>query len=507
MKVAILHHHLNRGGVSQVTQNHLRALATLPERERPERVLLIYDGQRDGWPGDLCDASGPIPIEHVVVPQIAYDSADTPFDPASLAEAIHGELAKTGFRPADTVLHIHNPTLGKNASLPGAIERLARSGWKQLLQVHDFAEDNRPENYARVEDPATLYPQAAQVHYATLTSRDAAVLHAAGLDENRLHLLPNPVAEFGHLPDKPSARARVTPALGLPLDTRLIVYPVRGIRRKNLGEMLLLAVLAPPGSALAVTLAPKNPVERNSFDRWQALAEELALPCRFDTAEQHGATFHDMLAASDAVLTTSVAEGFGMVFLEAWLADRPLLGRNLPDLTSDFAEQGVRFDGMYPKLSIPSELLDVAALKQDMAQRYADACRAYGLVLPPEAHMQASIESQFDQSGFDFGRLTPEQQAAVIRHAARDLGAKQAIVKANVDLFSSLEQDVAKRIEANATAVRTAYSVGRIGGLLRQAYRVVLDGVPGSAHNQRFDSQAVLRHFVTPTNLYPVRTQ
>ena len=43
-----------------------------------------------------------------------------------------------------------------------------------------------------------------------------------------------------------------------------------------------------------------------------------------------GLEFFENLAAADAVATTSLAEGFGMVFLEAWLAGRPLVGRDLP---------------------------------------------------------------------------------------------------------------------------------------------------------------------------------
>src|SRR5690606_30547260 len=97
-----------------------------------------------------------------------------------------------------------------------------------------------------------------------------------------LHVLPNPAAEFAQLPSPDEARERVFRALGLPPAARLVVYPVRGIRRKNLGEMLLLSALAPEGTYFAVTLRPKNPVEAASFDRWRLLAESLGLPCRFD---------------------------------------------------------------------------------------------------------------------------------------------------------------------------------------------------------------------------------
>src|SRR5690606_29018446 len=115
------------------------------------------------------------------------------------------------------------------------------------------------------------------------------------------------------------------------------------------------SALAPEGTYFAVTLRPKNPIEAASFDRWRMLAESLDLPCRFDIGSPraeggYGCDFKDALAAADAVLTTSVAEGFGMVFLEAWLAGKPLIGRDLPEITREFKAAGMRFRSLWSEL-------------------------------------------------------------------------------------------------------------------------------------------------------------
>ena len=47
-----------------------------------------------------------------------------------------------------------------------------------------------------------------------------------------------------------------------------------------------------------------------------------------------------MLKITSEPPATSLAEGFGMVFLESWLAECPLLGRDLPEITRDFVEAG-----------------------------------------------------------------------------------------------------------------------------------------------------------------------
>ena len=140
------------------------------------------------------------------------------------------------------MLHVHNHSLGKNRALPRVVPRLAASGYGMLLQIHDFAEDFRPENYRNLGRPAPemLYPQASNVHYAVLNGRDRAILAAAGADPARLHLLPNPVLDVNRLPERSAARVKLHERFGVAPGDRYLLYPVRCIRRKNVGEALLL---------------------------------------------------------------------------------------------------------------------------------------------------------------------------------------------------------------------------------------------------------------------------
>lgn len=471
MQIAILHHHLNRGGVTSVIANHLRSLATLPEAQRPERVVIFYDGQQDGWPADL---PSELSIALVDEPALGYDAAGASAEPERLADILCERFDACGLQPGDTLLHVHNHSLGKNASLPRALEHLAGDGWRMLLQIHDFAEDNRPENYRHlqhaigVSDPdelgEILYPQSPGIHYATLTERDAEILRTAGIAEERLHTLPNPVHEFGEMPSREEAKSRVFPVLGLPPEARLIVYPVRGIRRKNLGEMLLLSALAQDGTYFAVTLRPKNPVEAASFDRWAWLAEDLDLPCRFDTGGAYECDFKDTLAAADAILTTSVAEGFGMVFLEAWLAGKPLIGRDLPEITREFKAVGMTFDGMWDALP----------------------CRT--------------------EEPTDFGRLSAGQQETLIRRVATDKLTREEVANLAATAASAVDARFAGRdlVEPNAAVVRVEYCLDRLGKRLGDvgAFERSDDEAPAAFYGSR-----IVKHFADPRRQYPVRIE
>ncbi|MBV8265505.1 MAG: glycosyltransferase family 4 protein, partial [Planctomycetaceae bacterium] len=403
-QLAIVHHHLNRGGVTQVIINQLRALDLALKTERPWRVVLVSSGRRVGWPEQLPDQLGSIRLDMIEIPALDYDR-DTAASPWGLARQIRERLQSRGFLTDDTILHVHNHSLGKNLSLPGALRILARDGFRLLLQIHDFAEDYRHENYARMtaalatmatdgaDDLASvLYPQADHIHYATLNRRDWSILRDAGVPLSRLHLLPNPIPELGPLIARADARDRLARACGVPVDSPFVLYPVRGIRRKNLGESLLWSALIAGDWHFGLTLPPVNPAEQPSYLRWKRLAEELRLPCHFELGTLPGMTLTDLLVAADLILTTSVAEGFGMVFLESWLAGRPLVGRDLPEISADVVAAGMRFNGLRPRLSVPLEWVSRRAFSEALTRLYAWCLQSFGQGAADSTTLAAQVE-------------------------------------------------------------------------------------------------------------------
>jgi hypothetical protein len=66
----------------------------------------------------------------------------------------------------------------------------------------------------------------------------------------------------------------------------------------------------------------------------------------------------ELLAASEAVLLTSVQEGFGLPYLEAAAAQRPLIARRLPNIAPDLDRFGFRFPQAYDEILIAPNLFD-----------------------------------------------------------------------------------------------------------------------------------------------------
>jgi glycosyltransferase involved in cell wall biosynthesis len=452
------------------------------------------------------------------LPAVDYDQLSIVREDA-LATDVAALLDAHGFGPGDTVLHIHNHALGKNVSWPGAIERLAQRGYRLLLQIHDFVEDFRPVNYRHLarawntDYPHQLahkqYPQGPGIHYAVLTRRDQQLLTLTGVPKARLHTLPNPVGEFVGLKPQGEVASRVRSELGLPAEAKLVLYPVRGIRRKNLGEFLLHAALSPADTWHAITLAPQNPLEMPSFERWQALADELELRALFDTCGGGPSQFLDALAAADLLITTSVAEGFGMVYLEAWMAGKPLIGRDLPAITHEFKSAGLQLDALYQTLDVPLELLEHRdSLAEALQLAYEWASDSYGVRLEDRDAIASKVARLLADGRIDFALLPSRFQEQLIRAAAKDPEAtRSALFAANPGLESKLasgEQD-ASVVQHNAAVVRKKYSLKTVSKQLAKTYqRVVRDDPPRDIHPPE-NGGAILEQFLRLDRLHAIR--
>ncbi len=453
MRIAVVHYHLRRGGVTRVIETTLEGLADSAE-------VVVLTGEPPG-------EESPLAARCRVVPGLGYRDDDA--EAEAEADTLAGNLvrvARDALGAAPDLWHFHNHSLGKNVAMPAVIHRLARDGARMLLQIHDFAEDGRPENFRRQRaavDPDTLpwYPDAPAIHYATLNRRDADFLAGAGLARERLHPLPNAVAP-------PPADADAGPPEFVKSGQRFLLYPTRGIRRKNLGEMLLLAALTGDACAYASTLAPENPEWLAIHHRWEKFAARHRLPARLGIGADPAVSYGGLLGAADALLTTSVAEGFGLAFLEPWLIGKAVRGRDLPEITLDFKERGIRLEGLYPRLDLPESAIDVSLFRDRLEAGLSRAFAGYGRALPRDAGALA-LAAALRQGRVDFGRLDePLQERAIEWVLAHPRRARDAIA------LPRLDPGAPALCRANARAVRESHGVAAYGERLGEIYRSIL---------------------------------
>ncbi|MEX2578967.1 MAG: glycosyltransferase family 4 protein [Verrucomicrobiales bacterium] len=481
LKIALVHYHLRRGGVTRVIEATREAL-----RGKGYKIVVL-----SGEP-PLPDA-GQKGVK--VVQALDYRKTGSLAIAGNLTEALK-EAALEALGSMPDVWHFHNPNLAKNVMIPTVVQELAEQGEKIVLQLHDFAEDGRPGNYtsqrsffdSQASFEKTLYPTAKQIHYATINQRDHDFLKAAGIRRRNLHVIPNAIPDLA-VKTSPEERP-------FSKDKLFALYPTRGIRRKNIGELLLLALIYGERVHFATTLKPENPEWQAVHARWEAAVEELDLPVTLGIAEGDEYDFLDLLGWADFVVTTSVAEGFGLAFLEPWIVGKCVLGRDLPEITDDFVEHGLELDTLYRRIDFPVSWLDENELHGEMESMLRRSYLAYNCRLPRGA-VKSTWKAWVKKGRIDFGVLNESLQLRVLRKLKRDPSLLDEVT------IPPLSLSTAKEIRERRDIIRSAYSLKKYSDRLEELYWKVDASRVGKVGY--LATGKVLDQFLSPTRLNLLR--
>ena len=459
MKIAFLHYHLKKGGVTTVLMQQVEALQSKAE-------ILILTGQAP---------ESPLPVPVVVLEGLGYDAPDKPREkPSHTASAVLNAIHDRWAGGCD-LLHAHNPTLAKNKSLLQILTLLQKRGIRLFLQLHDFAEDGRPHVFYREQYPSNC-------HYGVINSRDHAALVQSGLHPAGLHMLPNTVNPI------PVAR----PLTGL---DPFILYPIRAIRRKNIGEAILLSLFFDPHQQLQITLPPNSAIDFPSYNGWKQFVSAFGLKVQFEAGLRYD--FGQLVSSARYVITTSIAEGFGFTYLEPWTAKKLLSGRKLPGICSDFEQQGIRLDHLYTRLAVPIDWIDIGRFLDRWQQCIADACRQYEYRLPETFGQQHQKHMLVDNS-IDFALLDESFQKQVIERMVDRPAEKQSLRQLNPSLGALGRLPAPEAIIGhNRRIVEKAYSPHLYQQRLLGVYRQVKQQ-PVEHH---IDKTKLLEQFLVPDNL------
>lgn len=478
MKVAVAHYHLERGGVTRVIENTLAAF----EQKESSIEFVVLTGRK--YKGDK--------IKNVrIVDGLDYASPNNSIEPAKLKERME-EAALLALGEKPDIWHIHNHCLGKNPSLTKATSLIAETNSPVLLHPHDFAEDGRPTNFGALKDVySKAYPTSSNIHYAVLNHRDFSFME--GLLKNsasKVHLLANAIPPVQQITKTKSHPAK------LPDD--LILYPVRAVRRKNLGELALISS-AYNEYFFANSLGPTNPNFTPAFNRWKQFSNSLNLPVTFGLGEEFDYPFEDIMNSASGVITTSIAEGFGLGFLEPWTFDKFLCGRNISEITKDFLHLGIQLGHMYDRININLDLLPSSSslqpkIKSVLTQFFAD----YGKDLPLHADIEA-YNSIVQNGQLDFGRIDETMQEEIICSLIKSETALKGI-RDQVQIDCTNDQ----LIPENKQAVREKFSLENYTDKLENIY---LDLVNNPKSKIAFaDGNLLLQFFLRPERLNLLRT-
>ncbi|MDC0258595.1 hypothetical protein OAK73_01525, partial [bacterium] len=127
----------------------------------------------------------------------------------------------------------------------------------------------------------------------------------------------------------------------------------------------------------------------------------------FDVVSHDSGSFVELLERATHLVTTSISEGFGLTFLDPAFLNKPLIGRDLPQITCDFVGYGTLYQ------SIPVSLDVLPSLEREYREQLTTTMLAYGRTMDVSELDYAW--SQFSAGGtIDFGNLPERLQRKVI---------------------------------------------------------------------------------------------
>jgi hypothetical protein len=479
----IFHYHFRTGGVSTVVRQAVEAFRDhLPRIRSVELIAGEIPGRfqaffrESGWKcselpliGYLQRGDGPSGddrnSEQDGKPE--QDKKSTAREAGKLAEVLLGS-----FGSDDSVWWIHNYHLGKNVVFTQALLEIIASGRPQrmILQIHDFPECGRFANLQLLEELLSLdpYPLSPWVRYAVLNRRDRRILISAGIPEQAVFLLENPVPQ-GSAPGRDrAARSRLGEAFGPEFPgfdphSPLLLYPVRTIRRKNALEAMLLCNLLPSPANILITLPGTSASERPYSDLVKGLFDDRLCPGLWgigSALEQRGFGFDDLVAASDLVLSTSVQEGFGYLFINSLLWSLPLVARdldNLSGLKKDLFEEAPAH--FYDAIRVP--VPDARSLTES----YRRKIEGLSSLIPAldGDRLLAEVELLVQDDQVDFSFLPVEDQEKMLREIASAFGPTlESCRAANAEVLARIEELMEMQVQGGSVA--GALTVEKVAG-------------------------------------------
>ena len=205
----------------------------------------------------------------------------------------------------------------------------------------------------------TIFPSSSVVRHLTINRSDVAQLQP--------HLgkhatwLPNLTKRVAPPTDERLREARVWLRKKINDGNAPVwILPCRLLRRKNVGEALLLTRWLRPEAWLVTTGGASSADEQAYADKLAAAGHRHHWRLRLGVLagdEARKPSVPELLAASEAVILTSIQEGFGLPYLEAAASRRPLIARAIPNIAPDLEQFGFRFPQYYEEDSDRAELV------------------------------------------------------------------------------------------------------------------------------------------------------
>lgn len=380
----IVHHHFRPGGVRRVIE--LAAPHVVAHWPEPIRAVVLATGEapETAWLRNFRARLPGTRVKVVVQPSFGYRSELAEAGRSLERRVVKGilELLRESAR-GRCLLWAHNLGLGRNLCLARELTFTCHcAGIPLVAHHHDWWFENRWHHLVAAREPgfrklpavaSAVLASSPHICHVAINRADATVLerHFPGL----AGWLPNPVEPAAKLPAARLEAARGWLRQQLGEEAPVWLLPCRLLRRKNVAEALLLTRWLRPEAWLVTTGGCSSPEEQPYAEALAAAAQARQWRLRLGILqgeESAKPSVPELLVASEAVLLTSLQEGFGLPYLEAAAARRPLVARELPNIAPDLAQFGFTFPQSYREVRVDPTLFDWRSERQRQARGFAE---------------------------------------------------------------------------------------------------------------------------------------
>lgn len=443
-EIILFHYHLRKGGVTDVVVLALNAMSRHFFPSIPVTVVCGRDSNLENVQKRLTKEAQ-ARVNFKVIPDLDY-MENIPELPAAseLYERLKGD-----FGGKDRLWWVHNYHLGKNTRFTESLLIAADNNQPLLLQIHDFPECARYENLQKLKEEISrdIYPQNRCVRYALINQRDKDLLIDSGIHESQVFLLDNPVPLSSVKEADPQgvkdemARLWGKEFPSFDPEGALALYPVRAIRRKNILEAGFLVALLEQKTNLVVTLPGVSDNEEEYSNQVEEVFRKGWIPgmCGIGMKEETDlANYSNYWAAADLLISSSIQEGFGYLYVNSLHWRKPMIARYL-DIMDGFNhlfEGG--FSCFYDQILVPLNLVQ----KNNLLKEYRDKLNSLEQYIDKDRGEELYEEVKYllstDNLGFSY--FSMEIQIEILEQLNLDEEYKKICKEKNRTLLNQMEK-------------------------------------------------------------------
>ena len=507
-QLIVAHYHLRPGGVRRVIETALPPIAGAGRIDRV--VLAVGEPPDEAWLQRLRATLLGTPLEVRIHPEFVYWSeqhVSVAELSRSLDEICERLLMECG--GAEAIVWAHNLGLGRNIPLSRAwADAARRSGSILVSHHHDFFFDNRWNRWHEMRDSGTaslaeaaeaVFPTGGRCVHVVINRADYRCLKT-GFGGHAVWM-PNAVTPARHTAaEEESATSWMAARIGTRASYWLL--PCRLLRRKNIAESVLLARWLRPEARVVTTGAPTSHEELGYAEGLREAAASHRW--NLDLSILAGVSSHPpisaLIAKAEAVLLTSLQEGFGLPYLEAASGARPLLARSLPNVLPDLISMGLQAPLAYGEVLVPPDVFD--SKRETHHQRAL--WNNWRSVLPDDAQEFCELPTflRHPEDPVPFSRLSFKAQEEILSRSAADL---DSILSSLNPSLARLRADAGKFTPATLDASGSeTLSPARFGENFHAAVKVAASATPIPTEASGRALRAFLRDRLTSSNLYPL---